>query len=74
VEDHPRFARQIDLLRGEHAEMLAEVCSIVEEMEELHPDVVAMRIRALMTRLGLHESHEIDLLQHAHTDDIPMLD
>jgi hypothetical protein len=70
VEDYPRFAHQIDGLKMEHVEMRAEVGSILDGLNRLSRDLVAVRIRALMARLGLHESHEIDLLQRAHTDDL----
>jgi hypothetical protein len=70
VEDYPRFAHQLEALKEEHIEMMAEIRSISAELLELPREVVALRMRALMARLGLHESREIDLLQHAHTDDL----
>jgi hypothetical protein len=74
VEDYPRFAHQIEALAEEHVEMLAEIRSIADSLGELHFDIISLRLRALMTRLGLHEEKEIDLLQHAHTDDIAPAD
>ncbi len=70
AEDHPRFARQIDVLKDEHIDMLLEVRSLAEGIGLDHPDLTSLRMRALITKLGMHERAELAVLQKAHTEDL----
>lgn len=74
----PHLSRRTENLRGQHFDLFAELCRLVESAEQLlyHEkptrllDHVSENYRGFLTRFREHEMLENDLIQEAFNDDI----
>ena len=67
--EFPRFAQDIDRLRKEHVDMLAELRLIADQIS-LTPLEAAERFDAFSRIFEAHEHLETEILQRVHCEDI----
>ncbi len=74
----PHLSRRADNLRGQHFDLFADLCRLVEGAEQLlyheQPKTLLARLagdyRRFLVRFREHESQECDLILEAFNDDI----
>lgn len=74
----PHLSRRAETLRGQHFDLFADLCRLVESAEQLlyheQPTSLLERLagqyRRFLVRFREHESQESDLILEAFNDDI----
>ncbi len=74
----PHLSRRAEVLRGQHFDLFADLCRLVESAEQLlyheQPTSLLERLagqyRRFLVRFREHESQECDLILEAFNDDI----
>lgn len=72
--EFPRFTREIEMLKRQHIEMLAEIGAIQSGAADSGQEELVGRLQDLLVTLDRHERVERELLQRAYTEDIASVD